>query len=396
MSVLRFFMDKLVILFNLFLSIKKDSSDLLSKINTIPCFGLIYKKKTEFSKIIECMNFIRNNISQPEIKKYIEKSFNYEFSFLKTGELSNNFKNRILSLFNDSAYPDDEFENFYYYIIYKKCYSFYVNSETVLSESDVVSIYSQFGIDIKNDTELKKNGLITFNRNFNSLYLDKYNKQLLDSRLKDMRFCIDIDTDIGRELEKLFKQNLIKKMSFRPIRKIGDYFIACEEFQTGKYFDLNFANLNKCKINLFYPLTDGVAFYDKKLFIKVECSSITFEEICDFNDAKVDDDLYETKLIHFRLLSLEEKYFINHFDYENIYYTKEQYSSKFNNPCLKGSKKIKLFKVDNAKIPLNHMVNINLENQSKGALFIYLIVHNTFQYKSLVDEYFSKVINSNL
>lgn len=81
MSVLRFFMDKLVILFNLFLSIKKDSSDLLSKINTIPCFGLIYKKKTEFSKIIECMNFIRNNISQPEIKKYIEKSLTMSFLF---------------------------------------------------------------------------------------------------------------------------------------------------------------------------------------------------------------------------------------------------------------------------------------------------------------------------
>lgn len=388
-------MDKLATLFNLFQVINKDPSDLLSEINNVPSFGLIYKKKNEFSKIIECMNFIRNNISQPEIKKYIEKSLNYEYSVLKTGELSNNFKKHILSLFNSFGYPDDEFENYYYYILYIKCYSFYVNSENVLSESDVVSIYSQFGIDIKNDTELKKNGLITFNRKFNRLFFDKFNKQLLDSRLNG-RFCIDIDTDIGRELENLFNQNLIGKMSFRPIRKIGDYFCACEEFQTGKYFDLNFANLTKCKINLFYPLTDGVAFYNKKLFIKVECDSITFEEICDFNDAKVDDDLYETKLIHFRLLSLEGKYFINHFDYEYIYYTKEQYNSKFNNPCLKGYKKIKLFKVDNAKIPLNHMVKINLENQSKDALFIYLIVHNTFKYESLVDEYFSKVINSNL
>lgn len=74
---------------------------------------------------------------------------------------------------------------------------------------------------------------------------------------------------------------------------------------------------------------------------------------------------------------------INHIDHEYIVYDVDTYFKRLDDPTVKGEHKIKTFKIDNAKIPINY------KYQNTNVLF--LMVYESMNKKDLVREYFEDI-----
>lgn len=129
-------------------------------------------------------------------------------------------------------------------------------------------------------------------------------------------------------------------------------------------------------------------FYDDCLWIKVEGSDITFEELCeDFYD---DGDNVVTQMIHLQ----REEDVITHLDHEYIFYDLNGYEARKINPKVKGEarKRVKTFKIDNSAIPMNYPCKVYKDNSEMTVPFIFFVLNNYFEHKDLLEEYFCKII----
>ena len=104
-------------------------------------------------------------------------------------------------------------------------------------------------------------------------------------------------------------------------------------------------------------------------------TDLYLEEI--MNDFNIYQEAIVTKMIHIEFFNEENILYIKHIDFEYIFYSEDDFISRGNNINQKGKKYMrqKVFKIDNAKIPLDD-------------LFLYYISYCTFTNTMLVNEAF--------
>ena len=143
--------------------------------------------------------------------------------------------------------------------------------------------------------------------------------------------------------------------------------------------------------------------YEDNLWIhhNAEKSEITFEGMK--KDFIISSEKVITQVIHLKYKSettdMVEKFVITHIDHEYILYTDESYISRISNGNVHGQNKIKTFKEDHAKIPLEYPcqafenpAKIGEESKEITVSFIYYVLNNFFEHKDLLREYFEKIL----
>lgn len=178
------------------------------------------------------------------------------------------------------------------------------------------------------------------------------------------------------------KSGKIKNLALRPNFidvPSNDSSDLCENFEKGKSFNIN--GLNHKNIAKLFQENN----YNNQLWVYMDGDeNITFEE---FND---EDDLLNeyfnisgiivTNVVHLKYFQDNSGTYIEHIDHEYIFYSTEEYELRKNNHLQKGNarKRIKTFKIDNSKIPLN---------SEKDMVFLEFILKECLTHIDLVEEF---------
>jgi hypothetical protein len=179
-------------------------------------------------------------------------------------------------------------------------------------------------------------------------------------------------------LKELRLQNEFE-LSFKPSTMyfgLGRFELkgVLEHLEVGNYFDT--AKLDKSIITKLYDEQY------QTLWINVDGQNITFEEF--LNDYQIHNDTIITQVLHCEYFDHDGSYYIKHLDHEFIFYSLDEYEARQNNHLQKGNarKRIKTFKIDNAKIPISNDTN---------PLFDFLEMK--FYNRRLIAEYFQRVLD---
>ncbi|EJL4302715.1 hypothetical protein NMJ10_004547, partial [Escherichia coli] len=177
----------------------------------------------------------------------------------------------------------------------------------------------------------------------------------------------------------LIANSYIQDISFK-IDSVTNQLISLEERMFGQKFSFNLDRLPD--LSRFYDINaqnDNVWVTVVKEENKF---SITFEETLE--DTFYDKELnVVTNLVHVEVTKKNGIDVINHIDHEYIVYDVDTYFKRLDDPAVKGEHKIKTFKIDNAKIPINY------KYQNTNVLF--LMVYESMNKKDLVREYFEDI-----
>lgn len=229
-------------------------------------------------------------------------------------------------------------------------------------------------VDLMSDSEFSSYQLISTNQNvelINSFPARLYH-QIADITI----FTNGIDDYVFKFLVGLQATNDFK-LSLKPSSTFfcdGKYLTGKleEHLETGKYFDpKNF------KSKLITKLYDNNY---ETLWIKIENNDLTFEEL--ISDYKIYGDDIVTQVVHSQY-SVDENdvLYITHLDHEFIFYTLDEYQKRQQDPNQKGNakKRIKTFKIDDAKIEIKEDNNV-----------LYKLLIMLFDNKDLIMEYFNE------
>lgn len=223
--------------------------------------------------------------------------------------------------------------------------------------------YELFKVDIDNQYITKDVFPYISDENHNGTYL------IIDSKNKNL---IDLFND-------LIANSYIQDISFK-IDSVTNQLISLEERMFGQKFSFNLDRLPD--LSRFYDINaqnDNVWVTVVKEENKF---SITFEETLE--DTFYDKELnVVTNLVHVEVTKKNGIDVINHIDHEYIVYDVDTYFKRLDDPAVKGEHKIKTFKIDNAKIPINY------KYQNTNVLF--LMVYESMNKKDLVREYFEDI-----
>lgn len=171
--------------------------------------------------------------------------------------------------------------------------------------------------------------------------------------------------------------------------------VLCEAVEKGNIFsfsrDLSLPNVTK-----LYSCDN----YDNQLWIKARKNELTFEELCE--DCTSQGGKVRTQMVHLQYTINDNVPLINHLDHEFIFYSEAEYSKRRNDGKMgtKGDahKRIKTFKLDDSRIPMDYPCKMVRLNAEKGAFeevdvpILFFIINNFFTHKDLVEEYFSQII----
>lgn len=241
--------------------------------------------------------------------------------------------------------------------------------------------YDSKGISLSEiDSQYKKYGLLSVGSRF-SLSVSETPK-LKDSALDTYLFLRDARPDILRLFESLMGSGNISNLALLPDYNFAgdgilDITYALEELEYGKIFSL--ANADIVPLSKLYDLDNQ----QDSLWVKIDKSNITFEELLD--DFDVHDDSIVTQVVHLEYIDKDGELFIQHIDHEYIFYTELEYEVRQKNGCQKGSAvtRVKTFKVDGSRIPLY---------LGDGSFFLYLVLSEYFKKIDLLAEYFETVL----
>lgn len=215
-----------------------------------------------------------------------------------------------------------------------------------------------------------------------TFYLANISKELLNTLIVNHEICGDVSVRVANIATKIFD---------------GKYTLESimEAVQFGKIFSVQ--NLDRDFVTKLYSES-----YKDCLWIKVDSSNITFEELCEreqsFNDAII------TQVIHLEYEKENTGFFITHLDHEYIFYSKEEYELRQTDASIKGEaqKRLKSFKLDGARIPIDlpckRSVNVPGESMQEVKFvteevpFLVLVLKSYFKHTDLIDEYFEKII----
>ncbi|MDO6706172.1 hypothetical protein [Photobacterium sp. 1_MG-2023] len=325
-----------------------------------------------------------NSIEKQEIRTFNDV-LNYYYEKLELDpEKLNRYSEYYLSIHKKE---DREYiiSNYIYLEIGRLLYDNYMTKDestthlsNILSNKNKSYVYNEYqkiGIDLNHtDSQFSKYNLLSLNNNI-EIHNNKESRTLFDKRI-GMYFEIKIPKKVLTSIKVLIDSELISDISFNII-SVTDSIPALEEIEFGS--PLNFEVSDLPKISKFYSVDnfgDNLWVHHNK-----EKKSLTFEEILeDFHSA---DDKVVTQVVHLEYFELNEEIFINHLDHEYIAYSFDEYIDKLTSPNKKGNKKVKLFKIDNARIPFHIKFN--------GEYFLFQVLDSILKKNELVSEYFSKV-----
>lgn len=298
----------------------------------------------EYTGLEEIYNNSYKNIHGKEDKSYISNNY----KFLVIGELLYNHYKSIEGRTDMLSMK----------------YSSYVHKE-----------YQEIGIDInEEDNQFSKYNLLSLNENIEILN-NKDSQTIRDKRINKY-FWIPVSKKLLSSFEILIELNFVSDISFR-VDCISEVIPAMEEMEHGSTLKIDVSDLPE--VSKFYTIDN----YEDSLWVRhdIEKQSLTFEEMLD--DFEIVNQDVVTQVIHLEYKYLEDEYLITHIDHEFIVYTLDEYSERLSNPVKKGYKKIKSFKVDNARIPFMF--------KKDGEYFLYQVLDSYLVNKVLISEYFSKI-----
>lgn len=164
---------------------------------------------------------------------------------------------------------------------------------------------------------------------------------------------------------------LIGKFEKEPKKRINEGLI-------GKPFNIT-STLNNISVNMLY--SDDC--YQEQLWVKVDKSNITFEELYEEPDLICNDAIIVTQVLHCEYIKNENNdHYITHLDHEYIFYTEDEYNIRKSNPYQKGNacKRMKNFKIDDSKIKFN-------------CQFLYDVLMCYFRHTERIQEYFQNALD---
>lgn len=297
----------------------------------------------------------------------------YQRYFAASKENGHDFNKEFIDLYNPSRMAFNIFYENYKSEINKMNFSVidYKTPEDV--KERLKSIYGSGAVDRYELLKMKNNHFI-YNYEIN---------YLKDNQIEKNYFITAANKKTLEIIKKIKEEGFVDDVSFQIIL-ILDYSLGLEEKIRGVYFDYNLSKLHD--ISQFYNVNDEA----EQLFVFVEKEkskvSLTFETLVP--DFLMDKDCNVlTNMIHLEVSKDENgNDVISHIDHEYIVYSDEEYDNRLDkDPRQRGHDKIKTFKIDNAKIPLNYTID--------GAPILYCFLVSCLDNKELIDEYFNNVIN---
>ena len=246
------------------------------------------------------------------------------------------------------------------------------------------------------DSQLYKYGLIEIDDSCELMAIDP-------PRVYDAKINKTINLKhVPKELVEVFlrEKSLIGKLSLR-----GSNTYICdgkntlqhlmEEVEIGEIFSIT--NFNRIPVTKLYSTN-----YNDSLWVKVDASNITFEELC--KDEEKYDDSIITQVLHLEYKKTDSNTLITHLDHELVFYTEEEYKQRQGQHDVKGTSKrrLKSFKIDNAKIPLDlpcpRQINERdtlldeIIRKKEEVPFLIFVLKSYFKHKDLIDEYFQSLL----
>lgn len=223
-----------------------------------------------------------------------------------------------------------------------------------------------------------------------------------DSKVNKTIYLANVNEELLRVFILLKEKKLFNKISLRPSNCIDDIFpgkyeleILKESLQFGKAFSIDQIG----KIPITKLSSDN---FQNSLWVKIDEFNITFEEICE-NDDEYENSII-TQVIHLEYIMKNNDFIITHIDHEFIFYSKEDYKKRNVKNDIKGEeqKRLKSFKIDKAKIPINYQIHHKVKEYDGNTKevkekieeipFLIYILKSYFKHHELIDEYFEKML----
>lgn len=348
---------------------------------------------------------LKNGVTDEVLKNEIQLYFSFEIDKLNSSvtpeELKviktniNEYINAELSLKRDiSEFMSLSLNEKRVYIFLDYAYKNYSTEIDSKFNNDLSRLNQSLKNILIQEHQFTKYGLVHVNDNRELLAL---NPPRIYDKTTDSTYFINTHVSIHfwKTIDTMLKNEKIKDFYVRLKNQPGyshryNEEVVFEELERGQY--LNLSNLDKIHITKLYSKN-----YNDTLWIKIDQENITFEEMCD------DFDTYKntivTQVIHLKYFKENNEYFIAHLDHEYIFYTVDEYMKREKNPNQKGEAKprIKSFKIDNARIPLNCMIKVKRRAEDNYSLitqqepFLYYVLDSYFEHKDLLNEYFQKL-----
>lgn len=262
-------------------------------------------------------------------------------------------------------------------------YDQYVSQASLFERFDhpasatLVELYRKIEIDLEDsDTQFSKYHLLSMGETLR-IANNKESQNVVDKRI-GLHFGIIVPRQLLMAIEQAMVQELVTKIAFY-VESIQETAPAFEDLEYGTLFSFDALQLPELS-----KLYDGETYADA-LWVKMDKRklSMTFEELCaDFPEL---DGMVVTQLVHLEFFQEQGNYFISHLDHEYILYTLNEYAERETDTRVKGHKKLKTFKIDDARIPFDF--------KFEDRYFIFLVLDAYFKNKALIREYFSKYAN---
>ena len=338
--------------------------------------------------LVEYYNFTKFN--QEEINKCIFNNFDDMIKY---------YKKIYANLPDETELPNDYDECYYvYYSIIILLFGLVDGYKTlrqkftsIPKQNKLTKFYQSKKLNLLEvDDQYKKYDLLSISLENFELYGDQP-FQLKDKRIESCLCFSELipnkysatrngHLSLKELLWQYLKINKIKKLSLRPdFEKVpaNGLSVSFEEFEIGIPFEIK--GLNEKNVAKLFQSHN----YDNQLWVYRDTeNNITFEE---FNNEEYEDYFHisgyrVSNVIHLKYLKEKEEYFIHHLDHEYIFYTQEEYEKRKRNYLQKGNarKRIKTFKIDDSKIPLNTKADL---------IFLETILKECLSHVDLIEEY---------
>lgn len=278
-------------------------------------------------------------------------------------------------------------------------YTAYCNKITSIFNPDTSNLQNLYKNIFGKESQLYKYKLIEIDSQCELMAIDP-------PRLYDARINKTIElSNIPKQLVDLFISNkdLYNRLSIRGSNAKSHIFdgrytlqSAMEGLEFGKYFSIK--NLSEIPITKLYS-----ANYDDALWIKIDSLNITFEEL--YAEVYKFENSIITQVLHLEYQNTDTEVIITHLDHEFVFYSKSDYETRKRNSEIKGTEqhRLKSFKIDGAKIPLNmqckHYIikggttQGEIEEISENVPFLIFVLKCYFKHTDLINEYFHDFIS---
>lgn len=278
-------------------------------------------------------------------------------------------------------------------------YEDYCNKLTSVYNPDISNLQNLYKNIFGKNSQLHKYGLIEIDSQCELMAMDP-------PRFYDARVDKTIDlSNMPKQLVDLLidKKDLYNRISVRGSNANLHIYDGRYTLQTlmeavafGNIFSIK--NLGAISVTKLFS-----ANYDDTLWIKIDSSNITFEELC-AEELKFENSII-TQVLHLEYRHMDAEVIITHLDHEFVFYSVSDYKDRKSNSKVKGTEqqRLKSFKIDGAKIPLNmpceHSVNQagsvqgEIEKVNEKVPFLIFVLKSYFKHTDLLDEYFQDLTN---